>query len=129
MFLHSFLNVLLLFYYLVVWVFSVFIFIYFLYKFFFWGGVSIEQCTACYRNVDQNLSFCLKRAVLKFLEEVLPTSISPHKKFTKLYMSGGLLFKSLGLVSREEFKSCLDIFGKCYSSAKVLPDEDFKKAF
>lgn len=92
------------------------------------GGVSIEQCTACYRNVDQNLSFCLKRAVLKFLEEVLPTSISPHKKFTKLYTSGGLLL-SLGLVFREEYKSCLDIFGKCYSSAKVLSDEDFKKAF
>lgn len=87
------------------------------------GGVSIEQCTAYYRNVEKNLSFCLK-----FLEEVLPTSISPHKKFTKLYTSGGLLL-SLGLVSREEYKSCLDIFGKCYSSAKVLPDENFKKAF
>lgn len=92
------------------------------------GGVSIEQCTAYYRNVEKNLSFCLKRAVLNFLEEVLPTSISPHKKFTKLYTSGGLLL-SLGLVSREEYKSCLDIFGKCYSSAKVLPDENFKKAF
>lgn len=103
---------------------------YFIFNFFFrGGGVSIEQCTAYYRNVEKNLSFCLKRAVLKFLEEVLPTSISPHKKFTKLYMSGGLLFKSLGLVSREEYKSCLDIFGKCYSSAKVLPDENFKKAF
>lgn len=119
-------------YYFIIWLFGFFPFLFlfiFYINFFFGGGVSIEQCTACYRNVDQNLSFCLKRAVLKFLEEVLPTSISPHKKFTKLYMSGGLLFKSLGLVSREEFKSCLDIFGKCYSSAKVLSDEDFKKAF
>lgn len=120
-------------YYFIIWLFGFFpfllLFFFYINFFFGGGGVSIEQCTACYRNVDQNLSFCLKRAVLKFLEEVLPTSISPHKKFTKLYMSGGLLFKSLGLVSREEFKSCLDIFGKCYSSAKVLPDEDFKKAF
>lgn len=115
-------------YYFIIWLFGFFSFLFFIFIFLRGGGFSIEQCTACYRNVDQNLSFCLKRAVLKFLEEVLPTSISPHKKFTKLYTSGGLLL-SLGLVSREEYKSCQDIFGKCYSSAKVLPDENFKKAF
>lgn len=47
----------------------------------------------------------------------------------KLYMFGGLLFKSLGFVFREEYKSCLDIFGKCYFSVKVLLDENFKKVF
>lgn len=46
----------------------------------------------------------------------------------KLYMFGGLLL-SLGFVFREEYKSCLDIFGKCYFSVKVLLDEDFKKVF
>lgn len=86
-----------------------------------------KNCANCYTGIQIRTSFCLKRAVQSFLQELFPPSIFPHGKFTE--PSRGIIFQKIRFCLQRRVHNCLDMLKKCYTVALVLPTENFTKPF